>query len=54
MVIAPEGDSARTVLTSGRAFLDAQGNKLGAVVSMQDITARKRGRGGTATGPRRA
>ena len=42
MVIAPEGDPARTVLASGRAFFDAQGNKLGAVVSMQDITARKR------------
>ena len=41
MVIAPVGMLPRTVLTSGQAFYDAQGVKLGAVVSMHDITARK-------------
>ncbi len=41
MVIAPTDTPPRTVLTSGRAFFDAQGKKLGAVVSMQDITARR-------------
>ncbi|MBA3886731.1 MAG: PAS domain S-box protein [Acidobacteria bacterium] len=41
MVIAPADTPPRTVLTSGQAFFDAQGEKLGAVVSMQDITARK-------------
>ncbi len=41
MVIAPVGVPARTVLTSGQAFFDAHGKKLGAVASMQDITARK-------------
>ncbi len=41
MVIATPGVPPRTVLTSGQAFYDDQGNKLGAVVSMQDITARK-------------
>lgn len=42
MVIWPEGQSPRTVQVSGQAFFDAQGVKLGAVVSMHDITARKR------------
>ena len=42
MVIRPEGLSPRTVQVSGQAFVDAQGVKLGAVVSMHDITARKR------------
>ncbi len=41
MVIAPIDAPPRSVLTSGQAFFDAQGEKLGAVVSMQDITARK-------------
>ncbi|MEO6445105.1 MAG: PAS domain S-box protein [Gemmatimonadaceae bacterium] len=41
MVIAPLGVPPRTVQASGQAFHDAQGTKLGAVVSMQDITARK-------------
>ncbi len=41
MVIAPLGVPPRTVLASGQAFFDAHGNKLGAVASMQDITARK-------------
>ena len=42
MVIRPEGLSPRTVQVSGQAFVDAEGVKLGAVVSMHDITARKR------------
>ena len=42
MVIAPDDAPPKTVLTSGQAFYDAEGVKLGAVVSMQDITARKR------------
>lgn len=41
MVIAPPGLSPRTVISSGQAFYDAHGEKLGAVVSMQDITLRK-------------
>jgi PAS domain S-box-containing protein len=41
MVIAPPGLDSRIVTTSGQAFYDTQGVKLGAVVSMQDITARK-------------
>jgi len=42
MVIVPEGLPPRTVVTSGQAFFDAGGEKLGAVVSMHDITQRKR------------
>ncbi len=42
MVIAPAGEPPRTVLSSGQAFSDAQGNLLGAVVSMHDVTARRR------------
>jgi PAS domain S-box-containing protein len=42
IVIAPNGAEARTLLASGRAFYDGQGNKLGAVVSLNDITERKR------------
>ncbi len=42
MVIAPKGGEARTLLASGRALFDAQGKKLGAVVSMHDITAQRR------------
>jgi PAS domain S-box-containing protein len=41
MVVAPQGSPPRTVSASGQAFYDAQGVKLGAVVSMHDITARK-------------
>ena len=41
MVIAPLGLPPRTVQVSGQPFHDDQGTKLGAVVSMQDITARK-------------
>jgi len=42
MVIVPEGLPPRTVMTSGQAFFDSGGEKLGAVVSMHDITLRKR------------
>ena len=42
MVIRPEGHSPRTVQVSGQAILDEKGVKIGAVVSMHDITARKR------------
>jgi PAS domain-containing protein len=41
MVIVPKCGTPRTVLASGRAFFDAAGNKLGAVVAMHDITERK-------------
>lgn len=46
MVIAPVDMPLRIVLNSGQAFYDAQGEKLGAVVSMQDITARKKAEAG--------
>jgi PAS domain S-box-containing protein len=39
MVIAPKGRTARTVVASGRPLYDEDGHKLGAVVSMHDITA---------------
>ena len=42
MVIRPVGLSPRTVQVSGQEFVDAHGVKLGAVVSMHDITDRKR------------
>ena len=41
LVIAPRGSMARTFLASGRAFYDGQGIKLGAVVSLKDITEHK-------------
>ncbi|MBE9179442.1 PAS domain S-box protein [Oculatella sp. LEGE 06141] len=41
MVIAPKQGKLRTLLASGRAFFDAAGNKLGAVVAMHDISERK-------------
>jgi PAS domain S-box-containing protein len=40
MVIAPKGGKARSVLVSGQPLNDESGNKLGAVVSMHDISAR--------------
>jgi PAS domain S-box-containing protein len=45
LVIAPKGGAARILLASGRAFYDGQGNKLGAVVSLKDITERKQAEG---------
>ncbi len=42
MVIVSKHSGARTVMASGRAVYDGQGNKLGAVVSVTDITERKR------------
>ncbi len=43
MVIAPRGtDVKRFVLSNGRALADANGNCLGAVVAMHDITERER------------
>ncbi|PSB27255.1 phosphoacceptor domain-containing protein [Stenomitos frigidus ULC18] len=42
MVIVPKLGKTRTLLTSGRAFFDTAGNKLGAVVAMHDISDRKR------------
>ena len=39
MVIAPRGGNPRTVVASGRPFYDEDGRKLGAVVSMHDVTA---------------
>jgi len=41
MVIAPENGPVRTLLANGQAFYDSEGNKLGAVVAMHDITERK-------------
>ncbi len=41
MVIAPVNGRIRTLLASGQAFQDDRGNKLGAVVSMHDVTERK-------------
>ena len=41
MVIAPKGGTPRRVSSRGQAFYDAAGRKMGAVVAMQDITARK-------------
>jgi PAS domain S-box-containing protein len=41
MVIAPKGLPRRTLMASGQPLIDASGTKLGAVVSMRDITARK-------------
>jgi PAS domain S-box-containing protein len=39
MVIAPRGGRTRVLRASGRAILDDGGQRIGAVVSMQDITA---------------
>ncbi len=41
IVIAPHGREARTVLCSGQAILSNEGEHLGAVIVMHDITARK-------------
>ncbi len=41
MVIAPKNRQKLTLLASGKAMLDGKGRKLGAVVSMHDITERK-------------
>ena len=41
MMIVPKQGDARTVLASGRPILDSEGNKLGAVAAMIDITERK-------------
>ncbi|MDQ3685758.1 MAG: PAS domain S-box protein, partial [Acidobacteriota bacterium] len=42
MVIAPKRGAARTLLAGGRALFGPDGDKLGAVVVMHDITERKR------------
>ena len=39
MVIAPKSQASRMVLTSGRPLYDEEGRKLGAVISMHDVTA---------------
>ncbi len=41
IVIAPKTGPARTLLVNGQAIVDAQGNRLGAVAVMHDITERK-------------
>ena len=41
MAIVPKQGKARTVSANGRAIYDAQGEKLGAVVILHDITERK-------------
>lgn len=38
VIIAPEGGARRHVVASGNALYDKSGNKLGAVVSMHDVT----------------
>jgi PAS domain S-box-containing protein len=40
LVIAPAGGGQRTVVASGRPLYDGRGRKLGAFVSMHDLTAR--------------
>lgn len=40
--IMPKGGAARIVLCSGQPILDGQGNKLGAVVALHDVTERRR------------
>ena len=41
MVIRPEGQAPRHIVANGDPFFDKQGKKLGAVVTMHDITTRK-------------
>jgi len=41
MMIAPRSGEGRALLANGQAIYDAQGGKIGAVVAMHDITARK-------------
>ena len=41
MMIIPKQGTARTLLASGQAIVDAKGQKLGAVVAMHNITALK-------------
>jgi PAS domain S-box-containing protein len=41
LVIAPKGGKPRVVLASGQPLYDEAGRKLGAVVSMHDVTARR-------------
>ncbi len=41
MVIRAEGQAPRHIVANGGPFFDKQGKKLGAVVTMHDITARK-------------
>lgn len=45
MVIRPKVGAARTLLASGRALFDAEHHKIGAVVSMHDVTAQRRAEG---------
>ena len=52
MVIRPDAAPARTVRASGQAILDPHGKKLGAVVSMEDVTARKQAEEGLLTAHR--
>ncbi|MFT3769056.1 MAG: ATP-binding protein [Minicystis sp.] len=41
LVIAPKNGPVRRVLSSGQAIFDAQGRKLGAIVSMHDVTKQR-------------
>ena len=41
LVVAPHGAEPRTLLASGRGLFDEDGKRLGAVVSMHDITDRR-------------
>ncbi len=42
MVIAPKNGPVRTLVASGQALVEPDGRRLGAVVSMHDLTERKR------------
>ncbi|QIN80145.1 PAS domain S-box protein [Rubrobacter marinus] len=42
MVIVPKDGLVRTLVANGQAFYDGEGNKLGAVVAMHDVTEQKR------------
>ena len=41
MIVAPKGSKPRTLLASGQSLYDEAGRKLGAVVSMHDVTAQR-------------
>ena len=44
LVIRPDGGGPRTVVVSGKPLADERGDRLGAVVSMHDLTAREEAR----------
>ena len=52
LVIAPEGGPARLVIASGEPLYDQAGRKLGAVISMHDVTARRQAQAAAETAAR--